>query len=78
MFHMDMRHEHSFQCVSITWHLDTRNNVIGLMFNTVSMGLYDSREAHNTQFHFKGPVQKFNGVILVRNCNVYMLLACWL
>jgi hypothetical protein len=78
MFHMDIRYEHSFQCVNITWHFNTRNNVISWMFNTLAMGLDDSQEAHNTQFHFTDAVQRFNRVLLVRNYNVYVLLACWL
>jgi hypothetical protein len=31
--HKDTAHEHSFQCVTHTWHFDTRSNTVDGIFN---------------------------------------------
>lgn len=76
-FPHSITHEHLFQCVILTWHFNARSNLPEWMTNIVA-GAWDYRQwAHNTT-HFMTAVQKIYSVIVEGNCDVYMLLVCWL
>jgi hypothetical protein len=60
-FHTDTVHGNSFQCVTLTCHLDTSSSMTGWMVNTVAVAADYGRKACNTQARFMVAVSIFTG-----------------